>query len=785
MQRTARTGLLGCLMTTAALLCAAPDAGAYSFGWAACSSPSASECYPTESSPQVVYDWDAPSGGACNNDDSPDGPMHAFRFRNGNGDWRVQMGYGQGLGNRRLIGPDLLSAKREMDPSQPASERRPCGTGGVGGPPTGDIVMPSHNSSDPSTFDNIEWLTSPYLVSNGTGGGVVHALIHNEFHGELFRSPVDQCPTGQLNDCWYASVTLASSDGSEQPGLANALGAEYRHPSSGTKLIASIPYPYAPGPPPWGRQGFAAHSNMIKVGSYYYLMGYISARYNAQPGPGNCLLRTDDLAQPSHYLAWGGNPPGFNIPMTDPYGSGFDPAAHACSPVSPNTLSSVVRLIGWNRYLEKFMAIGAIGGTAVFSLSDDGVNWSEQQLLAAPETPPGECSEILNYPVLMDPTDPAATGASGPAIEPPVTPNFDHPGRTGQLYFTRQNRTAPGCAQSTNRDLVRIPIQLQQRRTTLEEGLLGGDYGYVVKSATGSSTFNLVNGPDYDADSSDRYAEARTVVDTGSRWASGWQAANHIDDGDDVWYGSAFLMPNDFLTKNSTVDLIKWESSAGTYGGGIRLVGTGTSNDRLRLFRSNGTTTYLGPPEGFAPPLGRWFWLEVHQKLGKTDGSPTLNEVFLDGRLVVSTTEQNRESADSGNIVRVKYGIVHNSSPAGTDTSLQVDRSTLTAAPLGPVGAPTQSTGLRSASVGQTFAGITANLAYDPFGRTLQYKLYKRFDGRWGLRRTSKSPAWMETGLPCNTASQYRVSVVGLGTGGAPDVESLPSSPVTIRTGAC
>jgi len=244
-------------------------------------------------------------------------------------------------------------------------------------------------------------------------------------------------------------------------------------------------------------------------------------------------------------------------------------------------------------------------------------------------------------------------------------------------------------------------------------------------------------------------------------------------------------MPNDFLTKNSTVDLIKWESSAGTYGGGIRLVGTGTSNDRLRLFRSNGTTTYLGPPEGFAPPLGRWFWLEVHQKLGKTDGSPTLNEVFLDGRLVVSTTEQNRESADSGNIVRVKYGIVHNSSPAGTDTSLQVDRSTLTAAPLGPVGAPTQSTGLRSASVGQTFAGITANLAYDPFGRTLQYKLYKRFDGRWGLRRTSKSPAWMETGLPCNTASQYRVSVVGLGTGGAPDVESLPSSPVTIRTGAC
>ena len=214
-------------------------------------------------------------------------------------------------------------------------------------------------------------------------------------------------------------------------------------------------------------------------------------------------------------------------------------------------------------------------------------------------------------------------------------------------------------------------------------------------------------------------------------------------------------------------------------------MGPGTADDRLRLFRSNGRTTYLGPPEGFAPPLGKWFWLEVHQKLGKTAGSPTLNEVFLDGKLVVSTTEQNRETADTGDIVRLKYGIVHNSSPAGTDTTLQVDRSTLTAAPMGAVSAPTPPTGLRNSSPGQTFTGITANLGYDPLGRPLQYKLYKRFDGRWGLRRTSKSPAWMETGLTCNTPSTYRVTAVALGPGGAPEVESLPSAPVTIRTNAC
>ena len=285
-----------------ALVCA-PSALGYSFGWSACANPVGSSCSQATSTPEVVYDWDTER---CQTNDSPDGPVHAFRFRNANGDWRVQAGFANGLGNRRLIGPDLLSAKREMDPGQPAAERRACGTGGVGGPPTGDIVLPSHHSSDPSTFDNVEWLASPYLVSDGAGGGVAQVLVHNEFHGELFRSPVDQCPTGVLNDCWYASVTLASSNGSEQPGLVNALGAEYRHPASGPKLVASIPYPYDAGPPPFGRQGIAAHSNVIQVGSHYYVLGYVSKAYNAQRGPGNCLLRTDDLSDPTRWRAWGG-----------------------------------------------------------------------------------------------------------------------------------------------------------------------------------------------------------------------------------------------------------------------------------------------------------------------------------------------------------------------------------------------------------------------------------------------------------------------------------------------
>ena len=77
----------------------------------------------------------------------------------------------------------------------------------------------------------------------------MHALVHNEFHGGLWRSPVDQCPTGMLNNCWYASVHAGQLNGSERPGLVNALGAGYEHPASGSKLVASIPYRYSPGRP--------------------------------------------------------------------------------------------------------------------------------------------------------------------------------------------------------------------------------------------------------------------------------------------------------------------------------------------------------------------------------------------------------------------------------------------------------------------------------------------------------------------------------------------------------
>ena len=185
-----------------------------------------------------------------------------------------------------------------------------------------------------------------------------------------------------------------------------------------------------------------------------------------------------------------------------------------------------------------------------------------------------------------------------------------------------------------------------------------------------------------------------------------------------------------FTATNTTVGLLDWESSAaGFYGGGIRLLGSGTAPDSLpAAARSNSSgTTYLGPADGLRPPAGRWFWLEVHQKLGKTSGSPTLNEVFVDGRLVMMSTEQNRDAADTGQVVRLKYGFVDNASPAGTDSTMLIDRSSITAAQLGAIGAPATPTGLRQVFAVGTVVGFHANSVPGASG----YRFYRKQNGVW------------------------------------------------------
>jgi hypothetical protein len=196
--------------------------------------------------------------------------------------------------------------------------------------------------------------------------------------------------------------------------------------------------------------------------------------------------------------------------------------------------------------------------------------------------------------------------------------------------------------------------------------------------------------------------------------------------------------------------------------------------------RGGANVTYLGPPSGFQLPIGRWFWLEVHQRLGNTAGGGTLNEVYVDGRLVMTSTEANRGSStatDNSAITKVKYGLVVNTSPAGTDTTVLVDRSSITGGPLGAIGAPATPQGLRETFHYPTLVGLTTNPVTS--GSPTGYRFYQKENGAWYKLGENTSPSWMTTVLSCSV-NDFRVTAFRAGTPSSPEQESIASSAVTI-----
>jgi hypothetical protein len=785
-----------------------PSALAYKFGWSVCANPSGSNCdfsVPTQGV-QTVYDWSTAddNGTRCSDAEWADGPVRAIRFQNDAQAWRVQLSMASSFGNRRMIGPDLLSVKRESDPMQPAGETRPCQPArqapdlGIPNPdPQKDIVLGSHNSSQPQAFDNQEWLNSPYLVGDGTASSTIYGILHNEYHGYYWYP--DQCLTPYGDDpdptkpdgvdiCWFSSITMAKSDGSEiSPRPVNALGARYVHQQPAS-LIASIPYQYVRN---WGRQGYVGPTNVIKwrapgeTQSHYYLLSLISSGYGAQQY-GTCVLRTHDLSQPTAWRAWGGSPQGWNVPLVDPYSGSFNPADHVCQPVSPWTITFLApRALVWNRYLEKFMAVFSGLGAVRYSLSDDLTNWSQPQLLVQPETPPGECAQGAGYPTLLDPGDPAKDGFDA-TVEPPVTPNFDHPGRHPYLYMARANHAADCAAYTPDRDLVRVPLRLAQRRATLKNGLIDPITGYGYDTTAGTY-FSAIDAPGYDGGAGDKYALATTWIGQSTNYAFGATSVRWQDT-DDVWYGSAFFLPEEFASATGGVDLMRWESQQGgiTYIGGLRLRAAGPANNKVQLFRGSSApaSTYLGPSAGFSLPEGRWIWIEVHQTLGNSSDDKPFNEVFVDGRLVFSSTAINRDPADTSLISTARYGFVNNGSAWGTLSSMSVDRSTVTGGQLGALGAPATPLGLRF-----TPSGSSITVDWNAVPEADGYRLYRQAKsgdtyGAWSAIGWDDDPstptpdyigATTHTDtITCGTTYRYRVTSYKQST----NSESVVTSPV-------
>jgi hypothetical protein len=357
---------------------------------------------------EIVFDW---TTDRCEMEDIPDLPARAFRDADG----KVQL-IATHFINRRMIGDDLASVKRDCN-----------------------VIMASDMDADPSEYNDKEWISAVYTLD----GVNIHALVHNEFQGNTHPG---MCPSGNYFDCWYNSITYASS---------MDMGLTYTHAQAPQHRVANVPYKYVAGDGPYGIFG---GSNIIRnrKDGYYYMLLHLEAYGEQDWGVG--VIRTQTLEDPESWRCWDGE--GFNATFIDPYTEeNYDPADHICEPVSRDNIEKMHASLTYNKFFNKFLLVGATGlydpyaGEVVhgfyYSLSDDLINWSPRQLIIKAKLwwTPALPGDSYGYPSLIDPDDDSM--------------NFEYTDKKVYLYYTRWH---VGTMLDLDRDLVRIPIEFTTKK---------------------------------------------------------------------------------------------------------------------------------------------------------------------------------------------------------------------------------------------------------------------------------------------------------------------------------
>jgi len=365
---------------------------------------------------EVVFDW---TTDRCEDESIPDIAARAFRDASGN----VQLNIGHYV-NYRMVGPDFDSLV--SDCTAP--------------------VLASDFDSDPSQFNDSEWIGAFYTED----GQTVYALVHNEYRGVTHQAArPGQCPSNDNLTCLDTSFTMAISTDAGQ--TFSDIAPPPNH------LVATMPYVFNDEGVP---SGIRQPSNIVRgPDDYFYLFGSISD-YPAAPGdfPPQwvCALRTNDLADPSSWRYWDGEAFAgeFINPYLDTAGAGVDAAK--CAPVAfPQLSGSVNEGVVYNEVLGKYVMVGiasqADGSTPVwgvyYSTSEDLINWSNRELLLEIESGEAvadpEFQLIHAYPSIIDPDS--------------ASLSFETMDDDAYLYISRFNFGG----NSLDRDLLRFPIALQ------------------------------------------------------------------------------------------------------------------------------------------------------------------------------------------------------------------------------------------------------------------------------------------------------------------------------------
>jgi hypothetical protein len=247
--------------------------------------------------------------------------------------------------------------------------------------------------------------------------------------------------------------------------------------------VASSPYSYETEAGPYG---VFEPSNMIRAeDGYIYAIIRIDEYKSEQQRV--CLMRTDDLADPTSWRAWDGD--GFTLTLPRPYVTPPDnPQSQYCEPLAQDQIGVMNQSLTYNTDLEQYVLVGisadTIKGREVwgiyYAFSADLITWSRRQLLIEVELPwtyqQGDADPIL-YPSLIDPDSESR--------------NFEITDQDAYIYYTQfnYNRGQMGL----DRDLMRIPVRFET-----QGGIDAPEYefslsGQVPEGATGALVGYRIN----------------------------------------------------------------------------------------------------------------------------------------------------------------------------------------------------------------------------------------------------------------------------------------------------
>ena len=359
--------------------------------------------------PEVVYD---PRHDGCGENDIPDAGARAFRDSNG----EIHL-IAAHFENRQSVGQDFYQLQHH------------CA-----------LVFQSHQSGDPSAYDDRSWLTAFYTDD----GKTVHALIHHEYVGSAHSS--DLCKSGNYTRCWENSVlSTRSSDG----------GVHYAQPRIPSDLIATTPFTYI-GEAAGKNIGYFQPSNIMRRGEFYLSLIYAEGFGHQQYGV--CLFGTRNLTEARSWRAWDGER--FSVSFPDPYRERVSQPTPACQPVGLDAglgypIMSLVEDQVTGNFVATLLIVGqgteAAERGVYYTVSRDLIQWSKLSRLWAVEVPwVHVCGTepAVAYPALIDQRSPDR--------------NFGTISPTPALFLYYTEFEYGGCGAAVNRRLMRRPVLVQR-----------------------------------------------------------------------------------------------------------------------------------------------------------------------------------------------------------------------------------------------------------------------------------------------------------------------------------